>query len=100
MEEQIFLVMQTQVTQTQLKPKNVILKIYGKKGFWLKVLQVKMVLKSSHNHIRVTTKLQNNHYSEPPEIQLNKRLTTKDMKKNPHRDQQGAEIDPTPMGGG
>lgn len=32
------------------------------------VVKVNVVLKSTHNHIKITTKLQNNHHLEPSEI--------------------------------
>ena len=35
------------------------------------------------NHIKITTKLQNNHHSESPDNQLNGSPTTKDIKKKP-----------------
>ena len=38
---------------------------------------------SSHNHIKITTKIWNNHHSEPLEIKLNGSLTTIELKK-PH----------------
>ena len=37
----------------------------------------------SHNHIKITTKIQNNHHSELSEIDLNGSLTTTELKK-PH----------------
>ena len=40
-------------------------------------------LASSHNYIKITTKIQNNHHSEPSEIELNGSLTTMELKK-PH----------------
>ena len=40
-------------------------------------------LPSSHNHIKITTKIQNNHHSELSEIDLNGSLTTMELKK-PH----------------
>ena len=43
-------------------------------------------LASSHNHITITTKLQKNHYSELPEMELNGRVTTMELKKKPHQD--------------
>lgn len=36
-----------------------------------------------HNHIKITTKLLNNHHSEPSKIELNGYLTITDLKK-PH----------------
>ena len=40
-------------------------------------------LTSSHNLIKITTKLENNHFPEPSEIELNGSLTTTELKK-PH----------------
>ena len=40
-------------------------------------------LTSSHNHIKITPKIQNNHHSEPSDIKLNGSLTTTELKK-PH----------------
>lgn len=37
--------------------------------------QVNMVLTSSHNHIQITTKLQDSHHSELPDFQLNESPT-------------------------
>lgn len=45
------------------------------------VEQLNGVLTSYCNHITITTKLQNNYYSELPEIQLNGSSITKDIKK-------------------
>ena len=47
---------------------------------------INVTLASSHNHIKITTKLNNNHYSEPPENQLNKSAIIKNIKKKPHKD--------------
>ena len=44
----------------------------------------KTQLFSSHNHIKITTKLHNNHYSELPEIELNGSPTTMQSKNKPH----------------
>nr|KAF6471624.1 hypothetical protein HJG59_011003 [Molossus molossus] len=41
---------------------------------------------SSHNHIKVTTKLHNNHHSKLPEIELSGSPTTAELKKQPHQD--------------
>ena len=49
-----------------------------------KVAQVNTVIASSHNHIKITTKLQNHHW-EQPEIWLNESPTTRELKK-PHWD--------------
>ena len=38
-----------------------------------------------HNHIKITTKLHNNHHSKPPETELNVIATTVDLKKKPHK---------------
>ena len=35
----------------------------------------------SHNHINITTKIQNNHHSEPSEIELNGSLANMELKK-------------------
>ena len=40
-------------------------------------------LASLHNHIRITTKIQNNHHSEESETELKGSLTTTELKK-PH----------------
>ena len=40
-------------------------------------------LSSSHNHIKITTKIQNNHHSELQELKLNASLTTMELEK-PH----------------
>ena len=40
-------------------------------------------LASLHNHIKITTKVQNNQHSETSEIELNGSLTTTELKK-PH----------------
>ena len=40
-------------------------------------------LPSSHNHIKITTTIQNNHHSELSEIDLNGSLTTTELKKPP-----------------
>ena len=40
-------------------------------------------LASSHNHIKITTKIENHHHSELSEIELNGSLTTRELKK-PH----------------
>ena len=45
---------------------------------------VNAILTFSHNHIKITIKLQKNHHSEPPEIYPNRNPTTKDIKKKPH----------------
>ena len=37
-------------------------------------------------HIKITTKLENNHHSEPPEINLNGSHTTTELKKKTHQD--------------
>ncbi|KAM7044687.1 uncharacterized protein WM277_009762 isoform 1-T1 [Molossus nigricans] len=44
---------------------------------------------SAHIHIKMTTKLQSNHPSEPPDIKLNGNSTTTKLKKRPHGDCQG-----------
>ena len=49
----------------------------------LKKIYLKFPLTFSHNHIKITTKIQNNHHSEPSEIELNGSLTTTELKK-PH----------------
>ena len=40
-------------------------------------------LSSSHNHIKITAKIENNHHSEPSQIELNGSLTTTQLTK-PH----------------
>lgn len=59
-----------------------------------------MVLASSHNSIKITTKLQNNHYSESPEIKLSESPTTPKLKKKPHQEWRGGRVGPTPTYGG
>ena len=39
-----------------------------------------MWLASSYNYIKITTKMQNNHHSEPAETELNGSLTTTELK--------------------
>ena len=51
--------------------------------FWSRWQQRQIWLASSHNHIKTTTKIQNNHHSEPSEIKLNGSLITMELKK-PH----------------
>lgn len=51
-------------------------------------VQVNEVLKSSHNHMKITTELQNKHHSEQPKLQLNGSPTIRDLKKKAHRDWQ------------
>ena len=45
--------------------------------------EVHMILASSHNHFKITTKIENNHHSELSEIELNMSLITMELKK-PH----------------
>ena len=49
---------------------------------------INTVFARSHNHIKITTKRQNNHHSEPPEIWLNVSPRTKRLKKKTHQDWQ------------
>ena len=44
-------------------------------------VRINAVLKSSHNHLKITTKLQNNHHSKLSRIELNGRPTTMELKK-------------------
>ena len=67
--------------------------------------QVNMLV-SSHNHIKITPKLQNNHYSILPEIKMNGSPTTTELKKKLLQDcqegQRGGDADlagPTPTCG-
>ena len=50
------------------------------------VAQVNSVHAFSHNHIKITTKLQNNHHLELPATSLNRSPITRDLKKKPHLD--------------
>lgn len=46
------------------------------------VAYVTVVPAASHNHIKITAKIQNNHHAEPPETQLNRSPTTRGLKKH------------------
>ena len=52
---------------------------------------------------KITTKLQNNQHSESPKIELNERLTTRELKKKPHETgRKGRDVEqtgPTPKSG-
>ena len=50
------------------------------------VALVNVVLTPSHNHNKITTKLQNNYHHKPPEIYLNGSPTPEELKKKPHWD--------------
>ena len=50
------------------------------------VAQVKVVLESSRNHIKIAAKLEHNQHAGPPEIWLNGSPATKNLKKKPHWD--------------
>ena len=49
--------------------------------FWSRWQRRQTWLTSSHNHIKITTKIWNNYHSEPSEIVLNGSLTTTKFKK-------------------
>ena len=51
------------------------------KDFWSRRWCGKTWLASSHNHIKITTKIQSNHHSESSEIKVNGNLTTTELKK-------------------
>ena len=51
-------------------------------------VSVNVVLVSSHDHIKITTKLQRNYQSELPNIRLNESPTNRDLKKKMHGERQ------------
>ena len=51
--------------------------------FWLRWQHRQTWLTSLHNHIKITTKIQNNNHAGMSEIKLNRSLTTMELKK-PH----------------
>ena len=62
-------------------------------GFWSRWQHRQTGLAPSHNHINVTTKIQNNHHSGMSEIKLNGSLTTTELKTpHPSRPVGGAQI--------
>lgn len=48
-------------------------------------VKVNAVLTSSHNYIKITSKLQNNYHSDPLEIRLNRNPTIRGLNKKPPR---------------
>lgn len=52
------------------------------------VEQINSVCASFHEHINITTKLQNDQSEESSEVQANRSTVTKDIKKKPYRDWQ------------
>ena len=47
---------------------------------------INMLLISSQKYIKIIAKLQNNHHAGSPEVWLNGRLTTSELKKKLHGD--------------
>ena len=48
--------------------------------------QANVVIMFSHNHIKITAKLKNNHYSELPKTELNRGTASKNIKQKPYLD--------------
>ena len=72
------------IWDTMLKVTNYKYRIEFNKDYKVPVkmaVYANATLKSSQNHNKITTKLQNNHYRDPPKIQLNRSPTNKDIMK-------------------
>ena len=66
---------------------------YKKSDFWSRWWHRQTWLASLHNHIKITTKIWNNHHSGTLEIELNGSLTTMELKKPyPPRQVGGAQM--------